>query len=114
MDAAFAGTQNNYYQWFSYAYSALFPWLVWILAAMVVLAVAELVLLARSKPNSPPLERCKQYLVLGISLRLVLAAFCVVGMFGNFRMDFPFTGAAVLDFFYLGVYLRAIRQNRAG
>lgn len=114
MDAAFAGTQNNYYQWFAYAYSALFPWLVWILAAMVVLAVAELVLLARSKPNGPPLERCKQYLVLGISLRLVLAAFCVVGMFGNFRMDFPFTGAAVLDFLYLGVYLRAVRQSRAG
>lgn len=114
MDAAFAGTQNNYYQWFAYAYSSLFSWLVWILAAMVVLAVAELVLLARSRPSSSPLERCKQYLVLGISLRLILAAFCVVGMFGNFRMDFPFTGSAVLDFLYLGGYLRAIRQNCTG
>lgn len=114
MDAAFGERQNNYYQWLFYADNPLFPRLVWILAAMVVLAVAELVLLARSRPGSPPLERCKKYLILGISLRLAAAVLCKVGMFGNFAVDFPFTGAAVLDFLFLWVYLRALRQNRAG
>ena len=71
-------------------------------------------LLARSRPGSPPLERCKKYLILGISLRLAAAVLCKVGMFGNFAVDFPFTGAAVLDFLFLWVYLRALRQNRAG
>ena len=112
MDAAFAGTQNDYYQWFAYEYSPLFPWLAWIVAAVVLLTVGELVLLMRSRPNSPQMERCKKYLIVGISLRLVLATFCIAGMLVNFRMDFPFTGAAVLDFFFLWIYLKAIRQNR--
>lgn len=111
MNAAFAGTQNNYYQLFFYGENPLFPWLFWILAAMVLLAVAELVLLMRSQPYSPLMQRCKRYLVGGIVLRTALAVFCTVGMFLRGQMDFPFTGSSVFDFLFLWTYAKAMRQE---
>ena len=52
IDAAFAGTPNDYYQLFFYADNPLFPYAMAILGAMIVLAVLELGLLAQ-KNNSP-------------------------------------------------------------
>ena len=47
IDAAFAGTPNDYYQLFFYADNPLFPYAMAILGAMIVLAVLELGLLAQ-------------------------------------------------------------------
>ena len=101
MDAAFAGTPNNYYQLFFYADNPLFPYAMAILGAMIVLAVLELLLLAQRKSTDPCTARCQKYLLVGFAVRMILASLSMIGMFQRFQMNFPFTGAAVLDLYIL-------------
>lgn len=101
MDAAFAGTPNNYYQLFFYADNLLFPYAMAILGAMIVLAVLELLLLAQRKSTDPCTARCQKYLLVGFAVRMILASLSMIGMFQRFQMNFPFTGAAVLDLYIL-------------
>ena len=101
MDAAFAGTPNNYYQLFFYADNPLFPYAMAILGAMIVLAVLELLLLAQRKSTDPCTARCQKYLLMGFAVRMILASLSMIGMFQRFQMNFPFTGAAVLDLYIL-------------
>ena len=101
MDAAFAGTPNNYYQLFFYADNPLFPYAMAILGAMIALTVLELGLLAQRKPTDPCTARCQKYLLVGFAVRMILASLSMIGMFQRFQMNFPFTGAAVLDLYIL-------------
>lgn len=103
MDAAFAGTPNDYYQLLFYADNPLFPYAMAILGAMIVLAVLELGLLAQKKPIAPCTARCQKYLLVGVAVRMVLASLSMIGMFQSYPVNFPFTGAAVLDFY---IFLR--------
>lgn len=98
MDAAFAGTPNDSYQLFFYGDNPLFPCAIAILGAMIALTVLELGLLAQRKLTDPCTARCKKYLLVGIAVRMVLASFSMIGMFQSYPVNFPFTGAAVLDF----------------
>lgn len=98
MDAAFAGTSNDYYQLFFYADNPLFPYAMAILGAMIALALLELGLLLQRQTNHPCASRCQTYLAAGLAVQMALASLSVMGMFQSFRMGFPFTGAAVLDF----------------
>lgn len=97
MDAAFAGTQNHHNLLFFYGDNPLFPYAMALLGAMIALMLVELGLLVQTKPNDPSKARCQTYLLVGLAVRMVLASFSVIGMFQSFQMDFPFTGAAVLD-----------------
>lgn len=97
MDAAFGETPNDAYQLFFYGDNPLFPYAMAILGAMIALAVLELGLLVQRKPTNPCTARCQTYLAVGLAVRMVLASLSVIGMFQSFQMDFPFTGAAVLD-----------------
>lgn len=97
MDAAFAGTSNDHYQLFFYEDNPLFPYAMVILGAMIALAVLELGLLLQRKPIGPCTTRCQKYFAAGLTVRMVLASLSMIGMFQSFQMDFPFTGAAVLD-----------------
>ena len=101
MDAAFAGTPNDYYQLFFYADNPLFPYAMAILGAMIALTVLELGLLAQRKPTDPCTARCQKYLLVGFAVRMILASLSMIGMFQRFQMNFPFTGAAVLDLYIL-------------
>ena len=101
MDAAFAGTPNDYYQLFFYADNPFFPYAMAILGAMIALTVLELGLLAQRKPTDPCTARCQKYLLVGFAVRMILASLSMIGMFQRFQMNFPFTGAAVLDLYIL-------------
>ena len=105
MDAAFAGTPNDYYQLFFYADNPLFPYAMAILGAMIALTVLELGLLAQRKPTDPCAARCLKYLATGLAVRMILASLSMIGMFQRFQMNFLFTGAAVLDFAVIWFYL---------
>ena len=101
MDAAFAGTPNNYYQLFFYADNLLLPYAMATLGAMIVLAALELLLLAQRKSTDPCTARCQKYRLVGFAVRMILASLSMIGMFQRFQMNFPFTGAAVLDLYIL-------------
>lgn len=101
MDAAFAGTPNDYYQLFFYADNPLFPYAMAILGAMIALTVLELGLLAQRKPTDPCAARCLKYLATGLAVRMILASLSMIGMFQSYPVNFPFTGAAVLDLYIL-------------
>lgn len=101
MDAAFAGTPNDYYQLFFYADNPLFPYAMAILGAMIALTVLELGLLAQRKPTDPCAARCLKYLATGLAVRMILASLSVLGMFQSYPVNFPFTGVGVLDLYIL-------------
>ena len=110
MDAAFAGTQNNHYQLFFYADNPLFPYAMGILGAMITFAILELGLLTQRRPMDPCAARCQKYLLVGLAVRMVLASLSVIGMFQSYPVNFPFTGAAVLDHVAIWVYLDIYRK----
>lgn len=104
MDAAFAGTPNNdHYQLFFYGDNPLFPYAMAILGAMIALAVLELGLLAQRKPTVLCTAWCQKYLVVGLAVRTIFASLSMIGMFQSYAVNFPFTGAAVLDLY---IFLR--------
>lgn len=103
MDAAFAGTPNDHYQLFFYGDNPLFPYAMTILGAMIALAVLELGLLAQRKPTALCTARYQKYLVVGLAVRTIFASLSMIGMFQSYAVNFPFTGAAVLD---LSIFLR--------
>ena len=86
---------------FFYADNPFFPYAMAILGAMIALTVLELGLLAQRKPTDPCTARCQKYLLVGFAVRMILASLSMIGMFQRFQMNFPFTGAAVLDLYIL-------------
>ena len=110
MDAAFAGTPNNdHYQLFFYGDNPLFPYAMAILGAMIALAVLELGLLAQRKPTVLCTAWCQKYLVVGLAVRTIFASLSMIGMFQSYAVNFPFTGAAVLDLY---IFLRQKDPNK--
>lgn len=109
MDAAFAGTLNDHYHLFFYGDNPLFPYAVAILGAMIALAVLELGLLVQRKPTNPCTARCQTYLAVGLAVRMVLASLSMIGMFQSYPVNFPFTGAAVLD---LSIFLLQKKSHK--
>lgn len=109
MDAAFAGTPNDHYQLFFYEDNLLFPYAMAILGVTIALMVLELGLLAQRKPTDPCAAHCQKYLLVGFAVRMILASLSMIGMFQSYPVNFPFTGAAVLD---LDILLRQKDPNK--